>query len=212
MVGTSTAAADLTGPADAQRLGPGASGVLALTLDVDCSAVPPVAGVDGAPSDGGSDGSGEWLELRVEAGGRSTVQRYLTADAPWTGLDAQLPYLCDPWYAGASVTTAVRADGRLEVDVTNPSSRSTALSLETTPVLGASADVAMPVVVPGQGRVELVVSLAPDCSRISTQSAVDPASLPFAVSRVVEPGQVQDVTDSTVAAAWVARQVALACG
>jgi len=99
-LGTSFPAADLVRGEAPLSLDPASGSLLTFALAVDCSAVPPPAGLAAVtPTTDLDDAPAEvsWLQLEVETGGERTEQRYLLPGQAWgTDLGEQLAFACAP--------------------------------------------------------------------------------------------------------------------
>lgn len=213
---TSLTDAELLPSEDPLQLAPEQGGLLVLPLAVDCGAVPPldqVVEID--PETGVADAGGDtsWVRLEVDVGGERAQRRYLVPGQSWTGgLSEQLAYACspDPYSQDVTASTVVDVEGRLQVSVSNRSQDPAPLVLDLPSGLRATSEPALPEDVPAGGSLQLAVSLDPDCAA----AGQDPGEYPLQVDVSLDLGQgaTRSLTDTTVTTAWVARQVALACG
>ena len=201
----STDHVEVVEPSAPVELDAGESRTLGVQAVVDCAGVPKPSG---PPALGTLEP--QWLQVAVETGGERHVERRLV-QATFAGqLDDMLTWACYPtWGSSTWAELSPQADGRLRVVVPASSDVATTLSVDADPVLGMSSDVALPVELPAGGSVTMNLALAPDCSGMAgglgrdvmvTQQTADDEDAWNAIS------------DSTITAAWVARQVALACG
>jgi len=201
----STDHVELVEPSAPVELDAGESRTVALQAVVDCARVPEPSG---APAPTAPEP--QWTEVAVEVAGERHVERRLV-QATFAGqLDDMLRWACYPtWGSSSWADLSPQADGRLQVVVAGMGDVATTLGVDADPVLGLSSDVDLPVELPAGGSVTMNLALAPDCTgnagglgrdvTVTQQTAEDENSH-------------NAISDSTVTAAWVARQVALACG
>ena len=213
---TSLTAAALLPSEEPLQLGPEEGRLLVLPLAVDCGAVPPldqVVTID--PETGVADAGGEtsWVRLAVDVDGERAERRYLVPGQSWTGgLSEQLAHACtpDPYSQDVTASTGVDVRGRLVASVSNRSQDPARLVLDVPTALRASSEPALPADLPAGSSLQLAVSLDPDCTLVGQ----DPGEYPLQAGVSLDLGQGSSwgLTDGTVTTAWVARQVALACG
>ena len=205
VVGLSADHVELAGPVAPVELDAGESRTLLLDVVVDCTRVSrptrTSTPVDAAP---------QWVELALDTGGRRQVERRLVQASYPGQLAEMLVWICHPsWGATAQVDLSPQQDGRLRAVVTSTSDVATRLGVDADPVLGLRSDVALPVDLPAGGSVTLHLSLAPDCTGAAGGLGRDVQI----TERVADDANTTStISDSTTAAAWVARQVTLACG
>ncbi len=223
-VATTVAHARVVPGAGGLSLRAGTGGGMTFVLDVDCDAVPPPTNgysggavppvatdvlrlsVTTGSGDGGGDGGG---------GSGAAERDYLLPDGQWGGLAQELAWTCSPDAGGPPVSATAQEDaaGHLVLDLYNRTDDPVEVRLQSPPVLGASADPALPLDVPA-GTTTVVLSLAPDCPGVSglDSGGRDPYALDTNVAVQAEDGSWNTLVDTTAAVAWVARQVALGCG
>ena len=201
--------------AEGVSLRAGTGGGMTVVLDVDCGAVPPPtsssSGTDVPPV------ATDLLRLAVSTQGGSgdTAERdYLLPDAQWGGLGEQLSYACSPDAYGQALSASgqVDDDGRQTVDLFNTTDGPLRVELRTSAALRTVAEPALPAEVPPRGRLQVVLALDPDCSQLGEVGQRDPYGLQVDLVTARSDGGTNSLLDSTTGAAWVARQVALACG
>lgn len=205
VVGLSADHVELAGEAAPVELDAGESRTVMLDVVVDCTRVPvPEA------SSAAEELEPQWVQVALESGGRREVERRLVQPSYPGQLAELLAWTCHPGWGGtASVDLSPEPDGRLRVVVTSSTDVATRLGVDADPVLGLRSDVDLPADLPAGGSVTMHLALAPDCTGAAgglgrevhvTERSSDDATTSNVIS------------DPAATAAWVARQVTLACG
>ena len=184
-------------------LGPGSRRTLDVAVEVDCADVapPPTSGVPASEE-------AAWVDVVVEGLGERRQERRVVE----VGLVEQLPWACDPMTGSSRVSASlvVQDDGRLLALVSNSGDEPAAVGLEADSALGVSSDVELPVTVPAGGTRPVTLALSPDCARAGGGLG---RQLDVVDVQPADGGESWSVlSDQVLTAAWVARQVALACG
>jgi len=205
VLGLSTEHVEVVGAPQPVEVAPGSSSTATLEARIDCATVPAPSQV--FPGDRGPS----WVDVALVADGTRHEERRLAQSRTGERLEDALPWLCDPRYygGGASASVIPQDDERLLVLVSASGREPTQVDVRADPVLGLSSDVELPVDVPVGESVPVTVALSPDCAR-----AGDGSGYPLEVLEVVDdPGSSYgSIADAMTTSAWVARQVALACG
>ena len=205
VVGLSAEHVELAGPVVPVELDAGESRTLLLDVVVDCTRVPAPARTSTAV-----DASPQWVEVALDTGGQRQVERRLLQASSPGQLAEMLSWTCHPSWGGTSTADlSPQEDGRLRVVVTSSTDVATRVGVLTDPVLGLRSDVALPVDLPAGGSVTLHLSLAPDCTGAAGGLGRD---VQVTEEHDQDANSVSILSDSTTTAAWVARQVTLACG